>query len=242
MPPRVAHRTKHRPPPQEGFLGHLIDPIDRLNETIFSVLILLTFTLAYRIIRLGPNPYEPVPPDYMVGLFVAALGATVAWGMIDGVIYTLLSFLERGATHRFLASIQTAATEEQKLAAVADELDYMLEPITGSEQRQLLYQDVLDHLKDSQPKPVRLTRDDVLGGLASMLVAVLAVLPSLIPLLLLRDYYWLALRMSNLISFTVLFYTGYQWGKYSGSNPWKLGLLLFALGAILALIAIPLGG
>ena len=127
-------------------------------------------------------------------------------------------------------------------AAVADELDYVLEPITGAEQRRMLYLDVLDHLRDSHPKPVRLTREDVLGGLGSTLVAVLAVLPSLAPLLLLRDHYWLALRVSNLISFAVLFYTGYQWGRYSGSNPWKLGLLLFLIGAVLALIAIPLGG
>lgn len=242
MPPRVAHRSKHRPPPQGGLLNRLIDPIDRLSETIFSVLILLTFTLAYRIIRLGPSLYEPIPPDYMVNLFVAALGATLAWGMIDGVIYVLLSFLERGETHRFLARVQAATTQEEGLHAIADELDYTLEPITGGEQRRLLYLDVLEHLRDSKPKPVRLTRDDVLGGLASMLVAVLAVLPSLIPLLLLRNHYWLALRVSNLISFAVLFYTGYQWGKYSGSNPWKLGLLLFLLGVTLALIAIPLGG
>lgn len=242
MPPRAAYRTKQRPAQQEGFFGRLLDPIDRLSETIFSVLILLTFTLAYRIIRLGPNPYEPIPPDYMVDLFVAALGATVAWGMIDGVIYALLSVLERGEKHRFLASLQAAKTEEEGIQAIADELDYVLEPITGAEQRRLLYLDVLDHLHDSRPMPVMLTRDDLLGGLASALVAVLAVLPSLAPLLLLCDHYWLALRVSNIVSFAMLFYTGYQWGKYSGSPPWKMGLLLFAIGAILALIAIPLGG
>jgi hypothetical protein len=242
MPPRAAYRAKQRPSQQEGFLGRLLDPIDRLSETIFSVLILLTFTLAYRIIRLGPNPYEPIPPDYMVGLFVAALGATVAWGLIDGVIYALLSVLERGEKHRFLASVQAATTQEEGIHAIAEELDFVLEPITGAEQRRLLYLDVLDHLHDSRPMPVTLTRDDILGGLGSTLVAVLAVLPSLAPLLLLRDHYWLALRVSNLVSFVVLFYTGYQWGKYSGSSPWKTGLLLFAIGAILALIAILLGG
>jgi VIT1/CCC1 family predicted Fe2+/Mn2+ transporter len=242
MPPRAAYRTKQRPSQQEGFLGRLLDPIDRLAETIFSVLILLTFTLAYRIIRLGPSPNEPIPPDYMVDLFVAALGATVAWGMIDGEIYALLSVLERGEKHQFLASVQAAATQEEGIHAIAEELDFVLEPITGAEQRRLLYLDVLDHLHDSRPMPVTLTRDDILGGLGSTLVAVLAVLPSLAPLLLLRDHDWLALRASNIVSFVVLFYTGYQWGKYSGSNPWKMGLLLFVIGAVLAFIAIPLGG
>ena len=111
MPPRATYRQKHqkhRPPRQEGFIGHLLDPIDRLAETIFSVLILLTFTLAYRIITFGIHPYEPITADYMVGMFVAALGATFAWGLIDGVVYVLLVVLERGEKHRFLANVHAA--------------------------------------------------------------------------------------------------------------------------------------
>ncbi|MBK8048063.1 MAG: hypothetical protein IPK16_13615 [Anaerolineales bacterium] len=223
-------------------MGRLLDPIDRLSETIFSVLILLTFTLAYRIIAFGFHPNEPITADYMVGMAMAALGATFAWGLIDGVVYVLLAVLERGEKHRFLANVHGAATEDEAVQAIADELDFVLEPITRAEKRRLLYLDVLDHLQDSRPKPVKVTRDDILGGLGSVLVAVLAVLPSLAPLLLLRDHYWLALRVSNLVSFAVLFYTGYQWGKYAGSTPWKVGLVMFGLGGILALIAIPLGG
>jgi hypothetical protein len=242
MPPRVAHRSKPRSTQKEGFFGRLLDPIDRLSETIFSVLILLTFTLAYRIFNLGTDPYEPIPPNYLLELVLAALGATVAWGFIDGVIYVLLTVFERGEKHRFLARLQAAASEEEQVAAIADELDYVLEPITRQEQRTLLYRDVLDYLRDSRPQPVTLTRDDILGGLGCILVAVLAVLPSLAPLVLLRDYYWIALRASNLISIGVLFYTGYQWGKYSGSDPLKTGLLLAGIGVALAAIAIPLGG
>jgi VIT1/CCC1 family predicted Fe2+/Mn2+ transporter len=40
----------------------------------------------------------------------------------------------------------------------------------------------------------------------------------------------------------VLFISGYQWGKYTGANPWKTGLLLAAIAALMVLIAIPLGG
>jgi hypothetical protein len=220
----------------------VLDPIDRLAETIFSVLILLTFTMAYRALWLGSDPYVPIPPDYLVDLFIAALGATIAWGVIDGVIYALLAVFERGERHRFLARIQAAVTPEDGLHAVADEFDYMLAPITGEEQRRLLYIDVLDHLRSSKPQPVRLTREDLYGALACVVVALLAVLPSLIPLVVLRDYSWLALRASNLISVAVLFVTGFRWGKYSGGSPIMTGLLLAAIGVVLAAIAIPLGG
>ncbi len=118
----------------------------------------------------------------------------------------------------------------------------MLEPITGEEQRRLLYADILDHLRDSRPQPVMLTREDLYGALACVVVALLAVLPSLLPLVLLRDYSWVAIRTSNFISIVVLFVTGYRWGKYSGGGPIKTGLLLAAMGVMLAAIAIPLGG
>lgn len=242
MPPRSTQRQKQRPPRQEGFIGHLLDPIDRLAETIFSVLILLTFTLAYRIFWLGTDPYEPIPAEYLLDLAVAALGAAMAWGLIDGVIYALLSVLERGEKHRFLASVQAATTQEEGVAAVAEELDHILEPITGGEQRRQLYVDILDHLQDSRPMPVGLTRSDILAGLGSVIVATLAVLPSLVPLVLFRHTYWWALRASNLVSFAVLFYTGWQWGKYSGASPWKTGLMLFLIGVALALVAVLLGG
>jgi VIT1/CCC1 family predicted Fe2+/Mn2+ transporter len=240
--PRSAYRAKPRKTQQEGFLGRLLDPIDRLSETIFSVLILLTFTLAYLILRVGTEPLEPISSGYLLGLAVAALGAIFAWGLIDGVVYVLLAVLERGEKHRFLARIQTSPTREEGLKAVAEELDFILEPITGEGQRRLLYEDVLDHLRDSRPQTVTLTRDDLYGGLGCVLIAVLSVLPSLLSLVLLRDHYWIALRVSNLISVGVLFYTGYQWGRYSGSGPIKTGLLLASIGLLLAGIAIPLGG
>ena len=40
----------------------------------------------------------------------------------------------------------------------------------------------------------------------------------------------------------VLFVVGYQWGKYTGASPWKTGLLLLAVAALMVAIAILLGG
>jgi VIT1/CCC1 family predicted Fe2+/Mn2+ transporter len=242
MSVRTPHRTKLRAKPNEGFLERLLDPIDRLSETIYSILILLTFTFAFRIFKLGPNPDQVSSTEYVNDLLLGALGATLAWGLIDGVIYAMRSVFERGEKHRLLKRIQRAATDDEGIEAIAEELDHVLEPIAGAEKRYELYVDVLEHLRDSRPQPVRLTRDDLAGSLGSVLVAVIAVTPSLIPLVLFRDNYSLAIRISNIISFIVLFYTGYRWGKYSGSSPWKTGLLLAITGAAMMLIALPLGG
>jgi hypothetical protein len=147
-----------RATPKESFLGRLLDPIDRLSESIFSILILLTFTLAFRIIKLGGDPHQQIPSTYMNELLIGAAGATLAWGIIDGIMYALMEMFARGERHRLLRQLQTAHTDEEGVQIVANELDYILEPITGEEQRKVLYQDVLEHLRDGSAQPVRLTR------------------------------------------------------------------------------------
>ncbi len=240
MTARVHSRGRVRAKPSEGFLDHLLDPIDRLAETIYSILIFLTFTLAFRVIKLEPN--EIVSADYVNDLLIAAFLAILAWGNIDGIVYMLTEVLERGEKHRVLWHIQSADTEEDAIKAVHDEIGFVLEPITGETQRRQLYLDVIDHLRDSQPQPVRLKRADFTGALACVFVAVVVVLPSLLPFAVLRHDYALAIRVSNVISFAMLFYAGYEWGKYTGASRWKTGLVLVGVGMLLVAIAIPLGG
>ncbi len=239
---RATARHRQRATPKESFLGRLLDPIDRLSESIFSILILLTFTLAFRIIKLGADPTQPIPNTYVNELLIGAAGATLAWGIIDGIMYALMALFERGERHRLLHQLQSTHSDEEGIQIVANELDYILEPITGEQQRQMLYQDVLEHLREGAAQPVRLTRADLAGGFGSVLVAVIAVLPSFVPFLLFYNNPALAIRASNVVSFVVLFGLGYQWGKYTGANPWRTGLLLAAVAVIMVLIAIPLGG
>lgn len=239
--PTHAHRQPQAKP-QGSLLDQFLDPIDLLAEAIFSVLIILTFTLWFGIIKLGATPDKVITVKYMNEFIVAVVGATLAWGIIDGIMLALLSVFERGERHRFLADLQMAATDDDAIDLIADEFDFSLEPITGEEQRQALYADVLEHLRDSKPRPVGFQSEDLVGAVASVVVAMLAIVPSLIPLVLLRDQGILAVRLSNIISFIVLFSAGYLWGRYTRANPWKTGLLLLGAGLIMMLIAIPLGG
>jgi len=237
-----SHRIQQRATPKESFLWRLLDPIDMLAEVIFSVLIVLTFTLWFGVVKLGANPGKPISVETMNEFILTAFGATLAWGIIDGILYVLLSVLQRGERHLLVTEIQAAETDQEAVDVIAGEFDHILEPITGEGQRQALYEDMLEHLRDSRPRPVGFQREDLAGALGSVLVAVLAVLPSFMPLLLLRQQPALAVRLSNVVSFIVLFIAGYQWGKYTGANPWKIGLLLFGAGALMVAIAILLGG
>ncbi len=234
---RVAPRL-----PSGGLFERLLDPIDVLSEAIYSVLILLTFTLAVRITS-GASA-GPVTEGYVLEFAIAALGAILAWGLIDGVMYVLLELFQRSERYQFIAQIKHAEDDQAGRTVIADELDYVLDPIISDAERQLLYQSILSHLRQSQPSPPRISlrREDFMGALGSIIVAVVSVIPSLLPLILLRHNFELAIRVSNLVSALVLFLAGYRWGIYTDSNPWLSGLLLVIVAALMVAIAIPLGG
>lgn len=244
--PTLRRPPRRPPPPPEGRLERLVArfvaPIDALTAAIYSILIVLTFTLAFTVIKRWPGYSQPIPDGFGTELFFAVLGAAMAWALIDGLMLVLVAVLERGEKHRFLQALQAADSDDEAVAVIADEFDFVLEPIASETKRHLLYADVLEHLRDSQPRPVGFQREDLVEGLSAALVAMLAAAPSLLPLWLWRDDALVALRVSNIVSFIILFILGYRWGRYTGANPWKVGALLVLAGVLLMAIAIPLGG
>jgi VIT1/CCC1 family predicted Fe2+/Mn2+ transporter len=157
-------------------------------------------------------------------------------------MYALLELFQRSERHRLLRQLETADSEQARVDIVAEELDYILEPICGEMERQQLYKGVVQHLRGGRPRPVGFKQEDLTGGFAWVVMAILAVVPSLVPFVLLRDQPGFAIRVSNIISFAMLFLAGHQWGVHTGANPWKTGLLLFGVGVLMVAIAIPLGG
>ena len=120
---------------------------------------------------------------------------------------------------------------------MADELDFILEPITTDEQRKALYHDMLAHLRQAEPRAIGFQREDAVGAMAVVLLYVVAVLPSLLPLVLVRDDFELAIRLSNVVSLVVVFATGYTWGTHTDTNPWKTGLLLASVCLAMVVVA-----
>ena len=169
-------------------------------------------------------------------------GLSTAWGIIDGVLYLLGEGLARHERYRLLQYVQTSDSEEEAVTAIADELDFILEPITSDGQRHALYHDIRAYLSQAEPQAIGIHREDVVGAVATVLLSIVAVLPSLLPLLLLPDDVALAIRISNAVSFMVIFAAGYSWGLHTDTNPWKVGLLLSSVCLAMVLVAMLLGG
>ncbi len=70
------------------------------------------------------------------------------------------------------------------------------------------------------------------------MVAVIAVVPSLVLFAVAPGNFMLALWVSNLVSFGMLFGAGWSCGHHSRMNPSKTGLAMLAAGGTLGLTAI----
>src|SRR4051812_16016432 len=172
----VMQASKDQPLHRQRFTARYLDPVDRLAEIVYGVLVVLTFTLAYRGIEFRYGSSESMSTAVQ-RMLLAAIGCTVAWGLIDSVMYILTSMFERSERQRLLVDIQRAPDERAALALIGDELGEAVGGVLTDEQRAQLSASIYQRLKDDRPKRIGVTRDDVFGAVAVFLLAVVATLP-----------------------------------------------------------------
>lgn len=214
------------------FIRRYLDPVDRLGEILFGLIMALGFTGA---VRLGEEKADNR------ALFIGILGCNLAWAVVDGVMYVLTALFERGRKARLMRDVRSAPTDAAALRHVDDELGDRLAPLTTREEREQVYGWVLEIVRRGQPEQPRIRREDVLGGVAVALVIVLATLPVVVPYVVMSNPNR-AVRVSNLIALTLLFLLGAWWGQIVGARPFRIGAGVTLVGIVLVLITIVLGG
>jgi VIT1/CCC1 family predicted Fe2+/Mn2+ transporter len=91
------------------------------------------------------------------------------------------------------------------------------------------------------PRYPRLHRDDLVGAFGVFLLVFLSTLPVVVPFTFMHDA-TRALRWSNGVAITMLFFTGLSLGRYGWHRPWIVGFAMVAIGLVLVGITIALGG
>jgi hypothetical protein len=208
----------------------VLDPIDRVSEVIFGLLMALTFTGSLSVASAGREDVRT--------MMIAAIGCNLAWGLADAVMYLVRTVTERTRNRTLLAQLRTAdAAAGQRL--VADALPGRLADAVGPE----ALEGVRRRLVELPAEPVRsrLGARDFKGALGVFLLVVLATFPVVIPFMLFRETGF-ALRVSNALSLLMLFMAGWALGRYAGGSPWRSGLAMAVTGAVLIGAIIALGG
>jgi hypothetical protein len=216
------------------FFRRYLEPIERLNEVLFGLIMVLTFTLtAGFVVGTGPDASRE--------LLIATLGCNVAWGIIDGAMYLMGVLLERSRRARTLAAVRAAPDEATALAEIDRVLEGTVFSLANDAERARLGRTIREVALGLPPERTRLRGEDILGALASAVLVVLSTLPAALPFLLI-DEPWRALRVSNALLVGLLFVVGHRWGHYARASPWLAGLAFLFSGLALVAVAIALGG
>lgn len=223
-----------------AWLTRYLDAEDILLEIIFGLLIVMTFTMAFRAVNTYLAP-EDVVQNQVRHMLIAAIGCTIAWGIIDAVITIMTNVADRARSARIIGKITDSMDESSAIDIVAAVLDDEIRPVTSQGVRAELYADIVANARTITLHPQGVRREDVYSAIVVMLAAMTATLPALIPYLFVDNPAW-AIRLSNLIAVGMLFGVGYTWAKAMGAKPFKIGLLVAIVGVVIILVAIPLGG
>jgi len=208
-----------------------LEPIERISEVLFGLIMVLTATGTLSVINAG-NPEIKT-------MILGALGCNLAWGIIDGGLYLLGRLEDRGRNLMTLRAVKQAAEPAAAQRAIADALP---EPITASlapEDLDLIARK-LNHLSEP-PKLPGFAAEDWLGAAAVCVWVFFSTIPVVIPFLFTNDVQ-LALRISNVVAIALLFVCGYAFGRCTGLSPWPTGLVMMFVGVALTGVAIALGG
>ena len=211
--------------------GPVLDPLERISEILFGVIMVLTFTSSISVAEGGHAETREV--------LVAALGCNIAWGIVDAAFYLMSSVIGRARGLKILRAIREnrdhSLSQRLILEALPEPVSAVLSPSEVEELRERLAR---------QPDPLLhpvLNRRDLTGALAVFLLVFLSTLPISLPFLLFPGAGF-AMRASNAIALAMLFGMGWTLGKHTGRSGWGAGLAMVCLGVVLVAITIALGG
>lgn len=208
----------------------ILDPVDRLSEIIFGLLMALSFT--------GTMSAAVGGGEKVNAVLIAAFGCNLAWGIVDGVMHVLTTAVERVKRRGFIETLRR-------------------EPLPRA--REVFYENLPDNVRlvASQPEletlllrvralPAEARRRVVTGRDLQAAVAIFALvaistLPPSIPFLLIERID-VAMRVSNAIALVMLFVIGAQLGRYMGRSPWPMAFAMAGIGGVLVVVTIALGG
>ncbi|UQB79834.1 VIT1/CCC1 transporter family protein [Pseudomonas shirazica] len=208
----------------------VLEPIDRITEVIFGLLMAMTFIGSLSVATAGREDARL--------MLIAALGCNLAWGLADAVIYLLRTWTERTRSRTLLARLQ-AGDINQGRRLIADTLPERIGLALDEDGLEMLRGRMLRDV--GRPLPARLGLDDFKAALATFLLVVLATFPMVIPFLLIETT-GTAIRVSNLVALAMLFLAGWLLARYSGGRALLTGVVLAVVGALLIVAIIALGG
>lgn len=109
--------------PAEPSAKRVLETTERIAESLFGLIMVLTFT--------GSSSIAEAGRDDVRAMRIGALGCNIAWGIIDAVLNLMQCLVSRSRSEALIRAVRTAGDAEQVRAAIDAELPrlwVLLEP------------------------------------------------------------------------------------------------------------------
>jgi hypothetical protein len=209
----------------------ILDPIDRVSEVLFGLIMVLTFTGSLSVAEAGR--------DDVRAMLIGALGCNVAWGIIDAMLYLMGCLADKGQSLMTYMAVRSAPDPREAQRLIAEALPPVVASILEPAELETMRLRVMQ--LPEAPARARLSKDEWLGAMGVFLIVFVSTFPVVIPFIFMRSV-GPALRVSNAIAIVMLFLTGYAFGSLAGRRPWLMGISMVVLGLTLVGMTMALGG
>lgn len=211
--------------------NRLLDPIERVSEVLFGLIMALSFTCAISAAESGEEAVNT--------MLIGAIGCNIAWGLIDGVIYLVSNLTQRAHGLAMLRALRGTNDPRQARDIISKALPPLVAHTMDDGDFEALHRK-LGQISDLPAVP-RLGKDDFIGAVGVFLLCFLATFPVVIPFVFMKNALE-ALRVSNGIALIMLFIAGYSLGHYAQHRPLRTGVSMMLIGSVLVALTIALGG
>ena len=209
----------------------VLDPVERLSEILFGLIMALTFTGSFSVATAERSDVRE--------LLVGALGCNIAWGLIDAIMYLMGCLNDRGMLLRTLWSVRNATSPARAHAAIRAEVPAIVADELAPEQLERIRRRIVGMpLAGTRPS---LNSEHLRGAIGVFLIVVCSTLPVILPFVFTQDV-GLAMRLSNAIAVLMLALIGYAYGRASALPAWGTAAAMVSLGLVLVALTIALGG
>jgi len=209
----------------------VLDPVERISELLFGLIMVLTFTGSLSAATAGREEIRT--------MLFGAIGCNLAWGIVDAFMYLINNITERGQGILKLRAVRAAKNPEAAQRIMVEALPKPVASVLQQNEIESLRQR-LSQLPEPPARP-RLGTQDFLGAVGVFLIVFLSTFPVVIPFIFMHNALR-ALRISNAIALVMLFLCGYWLGRHAGHPPWRMGFAMVVVGSVLVALTIALGG
>jgi VIT1/CCC1 family predicted Fe2+/Mn2+ transporter len=215
---------------QTNWVRQSLDPLSRLSEIMFGLLMTLTFTGTISV-ALGDE-------HTVRSVLFAALGCNIAWGFVDAVMYLMTTSADQGRQNALMTRLRAAEGRDRE--------QIVRQYLSGDVGERLSSEDALTvaailNRLDAGPHRKALHRNDFVAAAAVFVLVVASTFPPIIPFILVNDV-WLAMRLSNAIALVMLFGIGLGLDRHVDGGSQTMRWIVPIVGTVLVATTILLGG